>query len=195
VDNFVHNNTEGTTISMWSNIKSLLGGISRVAGKSVSYCTLLMVLGMFTSTLLSKISSLTGHNLAGISLIALQESVTWLHAAVFMLGAAYTLQQNEHVRVDIFYNRFSQKTKAIIDIVGTLIFLLPVSVFILISSWRYVALSWKLGEASAEAGGLPGVYLLKTLVIVMPLLLIIEGLHQLMEKIDQLRAPQQGGAA
>lgn len=180
---------------MWSTTKALLASVSRFSGKGISYLTLLMVLGMFASTLLSKISSITGHNLSGISLIALQESVTWLHAAVFMLGAAYTLQQNEHVRVDIFYHRFSQKTQAIIDIVGTLIFLLPVSIFIFFSSWRYVSLSWKLGEASAEAGGLPGVYLLKTLVLVMPVLLIIEGLHQLMVKIDVLRAEKQGGAA
>jgi TRAP-type mannitol/chloroaromatic compound transport system permease small subunit len=180
---------------MWSSIQSLLAGVSRVTGKGISYLTLLMVLGMFTSTLLSKIGSLTGYNFSGISLIALQESVTWMHAAVFTLGAAYTLQQNEHVRVDIFYNRFSQRTQALIDIVGTLLFLLPVAVFILVSSWRYVSLSWKLGEASAEAGGLPGVYLLKSLVIVMPLLLIIEGLHQLMLKVDLLRAHRQGGAA
>lgn len=165
---------------MWTRIKAFLAAIGRLAGKGISIMTLIMVLAMFASTLLS--------NLFNMNFIALQESVTWLHAAVFMIGAAYTLQNNEHVRVDIFYHRFSQRTQATIDMAGTLIFLLPVSIFILVSSWKYVSLSWKLGESSAEAGGLPGVYLLKTLVIMMPILLIIEGLHQLMVNAEKWKA-------
>ncbi|WP_144392629.1 TRAP transporter small permease subunit [Pleionea sediminis] len=157
---------------MWASVKGVLSLIGRSAGKGISFLTLIMVVTMFVSTMLS--------NFFNTNFIALQESVTWMHAAVFMIGAAYTLQHNEHVRVDIFYQRFSSRTQATVDILGTLIFLLPVSIFILVSSWKYVSLSWKLSEASAEAGGLPGVYLLKTLVLVMPILLIIEGLHQLM---------------
>ncbi|MCO7227112.1 TRAP transporter small permease subunit [Pleionea sp. CnH1-48] len=164
---------------MWDRIKSSLKYISQWSGKGVSLLTLIMALLMFTNAILS--------NVFQINFIALQESTTWLHAAVFMLGAAYTLQSNEHVRVDIFYRQYSAKTQAIVDIAGTLLFLFPVSLFILISSWRYVSLSWKLGEASAEVGGLPALYLLKSLVIVMPILLLIEGCHQIMNNIEKFQ--------
>ncbi len=157
-------------------MKRLFGQIAIWSGKGVSFLTLLMVGLMFLSTMLS--------NLFRVNAIALQESATWLHAIVFMLGAAYTLQKDEHVRVDIFYRRWSLKKQAIVNSVGTLFFLLPTCVFIIYSSWPYVTLSWRLSEASAEVGGLPGLYLLKTIILVMPILLIIEGLHQLMIHCD-----------
>jgi TRAP-type mannitol/chloroaromatic compound transport system permease small subunit len=107
--------------------------------------------------------------------IALQESVTYMHATLFMLGAAYTLQRDGHVRVDIFYRRFSRRGRAWVDLLGTLGLLIPVALFILASSWGYVAESWAVHEGSREAGGLPYVYLLKTLMVVMPLLLLLQG--------------------
>jgi TRAP-type mannitol/chloroaromatic compound transport system permease small subunit len=108
--------------------------------------------------------------------IALQESITYMHAILFMLGAAYTLQQNGHVRVDIFYQRFSRRGRAWVDLLGTLLLLVPVCLFILASSWGYVADSWAVMEGSQEAGGLPYVYWLKTLMVAMPLLLLLQGI-------------------
>ena len=87
--------------------------------------------------------------------IRLQESVTFMHAAVFMLVAAYTLDAGGHVRVDIFYSRMQPKTKAIVDIAGTLLLLWPFCIFLLWSSWDYVTTSWAIGETSQETGGLP----------------------------------------
>ncbi|NVJ59157.1 MAG: TRAP transporter small permease subunit [Gammaproteobacteria bacterium] len=159
-------------------VRKILASCANYTGKFIAFATALMVFIMFTSTLLSQLFS--------INFIALQESVTWLHAAVFMLGAAYTLQHNEHVRVDIFYHRFSNKTQAIIDIVGTILFLFPLCIFILYSSWGFVEVSWKLKEASAEAGGLPAVYLMKSLILIMPVLLIVEGVHQIVCNIEKL---------
>jgi TRAP-type mannitol/chloroaromatic compound transport system permease small subunit len=108
--------------------------------------------------------------------VALQESVTYMHALLFMLGAAYTLQQNGHVRVDIFYQGFSPRGRAWVDLLGTLALLLPVSLFILLSSWDYVMSSWAIQESSREAGGLPYVYWLKSLLVAMPLLMLLQGL-------------------
>ncbi|MBK1618024.1 C4-dicarboxylate ABC transporter permease [Lamprobacter modestohalophilus] len=108
--------------------------------------------------------------------IALQESVTYMYAILFMLGAAYTLQQDGHVRVDILYQRFSRRGRAWVNLLGTLFLLVPVSVFLLLSSWGYVADSWAVKEGSREAGGLPGVWLLKTLLLVMPALMLVQGL-------------------
>lgn len=107
--------------------------------------------------------------------IALQESITYLHAFVFMLGAAYTLKHDGHVRVDIFYRKMSITKKAWVDLIGTLLLLFPVCLFILFSSWDYVFTSWVLLEESSEAGGLAYVYILKTALLIMPVLLMLQG--------------------
>ena len=106
--------------------------------------------------------------------IAIQESVTYMHALVFMLAGAYTLKHNEHVRVDIFYQDMSPRNKAKVNFFGTLFLLLPFSIFIVWVSYSYVSNSWKLLEGSREAGGLPLVYLLKTMIPLMAILLFIQ---------------------
>lgn len=108
--------------------------------------------------------------------IAMQESVSYMHAALFMLAAAYTLQRGGHVRVDILYQRLSPRGRAWVDLLGTLFLLAPVCVFLAWSGWGYVAESWAVWEGSREAGGIPAVYLLKSLILAMPLLLLLQGL-------------------
>lgn len=114
----------------------------------------------------------------GTGAILLQETVIYLHAALFMLGAAWTLKHNDHVRVDIFYAKFPPRWRARIDIAGTIFFLLPICVFIFWSSWDYVLASWRVHETSID-GGLPFVYVLKTLLLVMPVLLGLQGLAEI----------------
>ncbi len=108
--------------------------------------------------------------------IAMQESITYLHAFVFMLAGAYTLKHNEHVRVDIFYQSMDSKNKARVDFFGSIFLLLPISIFILWISFDYVSSSWKLLEQSREAGGLPFVYILKTVIPAMAILLLLQAL-------------------
>jgi len=108
--------------------------------------------------------------------ISLQETTTYLHAFVFMLAGAYTLKHNEHVRVDIFYQDMSTQNKAKVDLFGTLFLLLPFAGFILWVSFDYVLNSWKLLEGSREAGGLPLVYILKTLIPLMAILLFLQAI-------------------
>ncbi len=110
--------------------------------------------------------------------IAIQESITYLHAFVFMIAGAYTLKHNEHVRVDIFYQDMTLANKAKVDFIGSLFLLIPFSIFIIWVSFDYVINSWKLLEHSREAGGLPIVYLLKTLIPVMAILLFLQALSQ-----------------
>lgn len=107
--------------------------------------------------------------------IALQESATWLHGLVVMLGLAYTLQHDAHVRVDVLYRRFGERTRAWVDLVGCVVLLLPLCGFIAWSSWPYVVESWRLGEDSREAGGLPALYLLKTSIPTAAVLLAAQG--------------------
>ena len=142
--------------------------VNRTVGLLVSWLALAMVLVTFVVVVL-RYAFDSGS-------IALQESVTYMHAMLFMLGAAFTLQQNGHVRVDILYQRFSRRGRAWVDLLGTLLLLFPVSVFLLVSSWDYVAESWAVLEGSREAGGIPGVWALKTLILLMPLLLLVQGL-------------------
>jgi TRAP-type mannitol/chloroaromatic compound transport system permease small subunit len=113
--------------------------------------------------------------------IALQESIPYLHGLVFMLGIAFTLQRGGHVRVDIFYRGFSPRRKALVDLIGGLVFLLPVSLLIFAFSWDYVAASWAIGETSEERSGIQGIYLLKTLLLLMPATLLLQGIAEILK--------------
>ncbi|RMF15444.1 MAG: TRAP transporter small permease subunit [Gammaproteobacteria bacterium] len=118
--------------------------------------------------------------------IALQETVMYLHATVFMIGAAYTLKHNEHVRVDIFYQRFSPRTKALVDLLGTLLLLVPMMGFIATQSWDYVAASWAVHEVSYEASGLPFVYVLKSLILVMVVVMLLQASAEILRNFCRL---------
>jgi TRAP-type mannitol/chloroaromatic compound transport system permease small subunit len=137
-------------------------------GHAVAWLTLVMVAVTFGVVVLRY-----GFDIGSI---AVQESVTYFHAMVFLLGAAYTLRRDEHVRVDIFYQRLSERRKALVDVAGTLLFLIPVCVFIFWISLEYVVNAWSIREGSREAGGLPAVYLLKSLIPLTAALLTLQGL-------------------
>lgn len=152
-----------------------LDRFSEWTGRLVAWLTLGMVIVTFAVVVL--------RYLFDIGWIALQESITYMHALVFMLGAAYTLRHDGHVRVDIFYQRFGLRGRAWVDLLGTLLLLLPVTLFIAWSSWDYVGNAWALQEGSPEAGGLPGVYLLKTAIPLMALLLTLQGLSLVLRSL------------
>ena len=149
------------------------------SGRTVSWLTLLMVIVTFIIVVLRYVFD--------IGWIALQESVTYMHAMVFLVGASWTLQQEAHVRVDIFYSRFSPRTKAWVDLGGSLLLLLPVMAFVAWISWTYVLDSWGVFEGSREAGGLPAVFLLKSLILVMAVMLILQALVQIARSVQTLR--------
>jgi TRAP-type mannitol/chloroaromatic compound transport system permease small subunit len=147
-----------------SAVLQSLRRVIELSGKTVAWLTLVMVLLTFFIVILRY-----GFNLGWIWL---QEILTYLHVAVFTIAAAWTLQQDGHVRVDIFYADMPVKKRALVDLLGTLLFLVPLCIFLLVIAWPYVAGSWKLLEGSREAGGLPLVFLLKSLIMVLPALLL-----------------------
>ena len=149
--------------------------ITEWLGKAMSYLSLLMVLVMAAVVLIRY-----GLNRNSI---ALQETVTYLHGLLFMLAAAYTLKHDGHVRVDIFYRDFRPTTKAWINSLGILIFLFPVCGYILLSSWHFVAESWRIKEASPLPGGLPGVFLLKTLIPLFAGTLLLQGVAEFLRNL------------
>ncbi len=148
-------------------ISQLIDQLSDWTGRLIAWLALAMVAVTFTVVVL--------RYLFDSGSIALQESITYMHALLFMLGAAYTLRHDGHVRVDIFYRKFGPRGRAWVDLLGVLFLLIPVTGFIAWISWDYVAASWALHEGSREAGGLPGVYLLKSVIPLMALLLLLQG--------------------
>ena len=123
-------------------------------------------------------------------LIWLQESVIWMHATVFMVGAAYTLRHEEHVRVDVFYRNMSERRRAWVDAIGVLLFLLPLCGFLAIKSFDFAITSWSMHEASRESGGLPYpvLPLVKSVLIIMPVAVGLQGLALLQRSIACLRS-------
>lgn len=110
----------------------------------------------------------------------LQELVTYLHASIFMLGVTYTLKQDGHVRVDIFYRYFSRRSQAWINSLGGIIFLLPLCLYIIGISWGFVLQSWQIQEVSPEPGGIPAVFLLKSLIPLMGGCLALQGIAEIL---------------
>lgn len=156
-------------------LSRLIDASTDLLGRSAAWLTVGMVLLMALIVALRYLFQ-TGS-------IAMQESVIYVNALIFTLGAAYTLKEQGHVRVDILYNRLGVKQKALVDLLGGLVFLLPFAGFIIWESWDYVSVSWRIREGSAELSGLPYVYLLKATIILLALLLIIQGISEILKAI------------
>ena len=164
-----------------ARIVSVIDRISIATGRAVAWLTLAMVLATFLIVML--------RYAVGTGAVWLQESVTWMHAVVFMLGAAYTLQRDEHVRVDVFYRTMGRRRQAIVDIAGVLFFVFPMCAFFLIEGYDYVRVSWQIHEVSRDSGGLPYPFLplLKSALLVMPATVMLQGLSMLLASVRAFR--------
>jgi TRAP-type mannitol/chloroaromatic compound transport system permease small subunit len=153
-----------------------------IIGRACAWLTLGMVLVMFTIVIMRYVFD--------FGWIWVQETVTWMHAAVFMLAAAYTLGRDEHVRVDIFYKSMSARGQAMVNAFGTVFFLMPVMVFFIWTSSSYVAIAWRIKETSVEAGGLiyPWIPILKTFIPVMAVLLLLQAIVILTRSVIRIRS-------
>ncbi len=149
-------------------VLQVLDWLTGLLGRSLGLLALLMMLLTCMVVLL--------RYAFGIGAILLQELVIYLHGTLFMLGAAYCLREDAHVRVDFLYSRYKPRTRALVNLVGHLCLLLPLCVFMLHISADYVARSWRIMEGSREVGGLPAVFLLKTLIPAAAVLLLIQAL-------------------
>lgn len=146
----------------------LIEALNARVGRAVAWLTLLMVAIVFVGVVLRY----------GFSLgwIAMQESYVWLHGVVFMLGAGYTLLHDEHVRVDVFYRGASPRFKAWVNLTGVAFLLFPMIATVALTSFSYVTDSWLRLEASGKAGGLPGVFVLKSAILLFCVLVAVQGL-------------------
>ena len=123
----------------------------------------------------------------GMGSVFLQDVVLYLHGGLFLLGAAFALKRGAHVRVDIFYRNFSESRKALVDLLGNLIFLQPVCWTILLYSWGYVEFSWRIMEVSPEPDGLPFVYIQKSLLIAVAILLALQSFSEILKSYLTIR--------
>lgn len=163
-------------LSSLLKLSKVIDRLNNIIGRSAAWLALLMVVVTLTVVVLRY-----GFQVGSI---ALQESIMYINALVFTLGAAYTLKEQGHVRVDIFYSKFSDRSKAIVDIIGVILFLFVTVGFVAWSSWAYVSVSWRILESSAETSGLPFVYLLKSTIYVLITLMCLQGISELIKSIN-----------
>jgi len=165
-----------------NSLVNWLDQVNRIAGRLVCWLALAMVLVQFVIVLLRYVF--------GISFIALNESVLYMHAALFMVGAGYTLLVDEHVRVDIFYAKARPAIQRRIDIFGHLVLLLPSMMALLYWSWPSVRNSWSILEGPISVGGIPASFLLKTLIPVFCVLLMMQSVACLLRNLVLTQQPQ-----
>jgi TRAP-type mannitol/chloroaromatic compound transport system permease small subunit len=163
-----------------TTIADRIDAVTGTIGRAVMWCTLLVALLQFAVVVL--------RYAFGIGSIWLTESIIYGHAALFMLAAAWTLRENGHVRVDIFFADASPRRKALVDLVGSLLLLVPFVVVLAWLSLPYVARSWAILERSRETSGLPAVFLLKTLIPLFAGLMALQGVAQAIRAVAALRA-------
>jgi TRAP-type mannitol/chloroaromatic compound transport system permease small subunit len=147
-------------------ISSLFDKINEFVGKNISWFIILMVI--------VQLAIVMSRYIYGIGFLKLQELLIYLHGSLFTLAAGYTLLKDEHVRVDLIYREASQKYKSLINIFGSLIFLIPFCLLTFSTSLPYVRRSWKILEGSPETSGLNAVFILKTVLIIFPILLLLQ---------------------
>lgn len=155
-----------------AKISCRIDAFSEATGRIISWLTLLLVLMQFIIVV--------GHYIFHMGAIFMQESLLYMHSMIFLGGAAYTLRHNGHVRVDVFYSRFSEKTRAWINLTGCLIFLFPVTAVIGWMSWPYVISSWAIREGSIESSGIQAVFILKSMILFFAITLFLQGLALLL---------------
>lgn len=161
-----------------ASLATAINRLNNSVGKWTAWLALTMVLVQFVVVVMRYIF--------GIGSIMMQESVIYMHGILFMVGAGYTLLHEGHVRVDIFYREASPRTKAIVDLLGAVFFLIPVSVLIWTYSWSYVVQSWSVFEGSKETSGIQGVFLLKSVILVFCGLMILQAISMIIASILRL---------
>lgn len=165
-------------MSFSQTMTQLLDAGTRMLTKALSWLPILMAL-LTVGVVILRYGFSTGA-------IAAQELVIYLHSALFMLGISGALLVDEHVRVDVFYQRFGPRAQAWVNALGHVIFTLPLCSLIGLSSFDYVSESWMIRETSAEPGGIPAVFLLKTLIPMMAVLLAIQALSEILKALKTL---------
>ena len=146
--------------------------------KKLSFLLSIFILLMIASSFFTVVT----HYFFNLIFIPVQELIIYLHSTVFMLGIVYAFSEDKHVRIDIFYQAYSANKKKRVNLLGLIFLLIPLFAFIFYISLDYVMSSWSKFEGSAESGGLPFVYGLKSLILILPISMIAYSLKQLLRR-------------
>jgi TRAP-type mannitol/chloroaromatic compound transport system permease small subunit len=165
------------------NAAGLIDALNERVGRTVAWLALFIVLVQF--------GIVVGRYVFGIGSIWIQELITYMFGFMFMLGAAYTLRHDGHVRVDIFYREAKPRTKAIVNLVGSVLFLIPICMLIFWIAWPYVMQSWAILERSQESSGIPARYLQKTAILAFAVLMALQGLSIIFHSILALQGDER----
>jgi TRAP-type mannitol/chloroaromatic compound transport system permease small subunit len=152
--------------------------LTRGIGRAVAWLALAIVLLQFAIVI--------ARYLFGLGSIWLTETVIYAHATLFMGAAAWTLRAGGHVRVDVFYAEAAPRTKAIVDLAGSVLLLLPFALVLVFLSVPYAARAWAILERSQETSGLPLVFALKTLIPAFAVLMALQGIAQVIRAASVL---------
>lgn len=166
-------------MNIMASIVRAISAVNRLLGNVFAWLSLLMVLICFTVVV--------QRYALGFTVLWMQDLYVWLNGAMFTAVAGFALLRDDHVRVDIFYRPAKIRTKAIIDLIGVIIFLIPFCWVVYAYTWNYVARSWRIGEASANVGGMPGLYILKSFLLVFVAVIFLQGIAMALRSILVLR--------
>jgi len=158
---------------------SAVGRLNAFVGKTFSWLAPAAVLICFTVVIQRYLLSTTQ--------LWMQDLYVWLNGAMFMAVAGYTLLIDGHVRVDILYRPASPRRKAIMDLIGVLLFLLPFCAVVWLWGFEYVQRAWMLREGSANPGGMPGLYILKSFILVFVVLVGLQGIAMALRSVLVLK--------
>ena len=165
-------------------LATLIDRLNHIIGRSAAWLALAMVLVQFSIVVMRYVF--------GIGSIMLQEAIVYMHGLLFMMAAADTLLQDEHVRVDIFYANASAHRKALVNLLGSVFFILPFCLLIAYVSYDYVAMAWSVLEGSRETSGIQGVYLLKTVIMLFALQLGLQAVSSILKNGQILMQAENG---
>ncbi|MFN4010940.1 MAG: TRAP transporter small permease subunit [Pannonibacter sp.] len=164
-----------------------LSGLNQAVGQSISWLMLAIVLVQFAVVILRYVF--------GTGSIWVQEAIVYMFGFLFLMSAGYALALDGHVRVDIFYRDAAPRTKALVDLAGSILFLLPMCAVILWYSWPFVQMSWMIGEGSRETSGLPALYVLKAAILLYAGLLALQGIALLLRCLAALTGNREALAS
>lgn len=170
------------------SIAAAIDGLNQKLGSILRWLALLMV---FMGAYNAVARYLTRYAGVSLSSNALNEAQWYLFSLIFLLGAAYGLKVDAHVRVDVLYGRLTRRARGWIDLLGTLLFLVPFTLVMLWVSWPTVRNSWSIREVSPDPGGLPR-YPIKAVILVAFLLLLLQAFSQAVKAVDAIRGEDEG---
>jgi TRAP-type mannitol/chloroaromatic compound transport system permease small subunit len=172
-------------------LSALVDGLNDRIGAAIRWLALIMVLVGAFNAIARYLTRYTGVSLSSNAYLDLQ---WYFFSLIFLLGAAYGLNHDVHVRVDVLYERLGRKTRAWIDLAGTVLFLLPFSLLMLWVSWPPVRNSWVIRETSPDPGGLPR-YPIKAVILIGFVLLVLQALSQAVKQVDIIRGEEPAADA